>query len=282
MKRRLRWRRALVSDVPAIVEALTRPDSSRVSLAARHMFALATIEAQGPDQIRLLTRGRRLAATVVIPGKLVVPCGDAGLIAAALPPSRRWRLMVGDVDAARALLATSGDDPSLVVHDQRFMMVDPQRVPDERGLANPGLRRAEPADVDRLADLAVQLHVDDQFGPHPGPLGWRGYRQRLETTVRQGLVWCVGPVGQPVCKVERSVSSLRWGVQLAGIVVDPRARHAGLGRAAVAAAVRDAMGESTVPRPVSLHVRANNAPAINAYAAAGFVDGEAWCLAVRP
>ncbi len=118
-------------------------------------------------------------------------------------------------------------------------------------------------------------------GHDPGRVGERGYRQRLEQTVRQGLVSCVGPIGDPVLKLERSVSSRRWGVQLAGIVADPDVRAAGLGRAAVAAAVRGAMTEGPRDRAISLHVRADNAPALAAYAAAGFVDREAWRLVVR-
>ena len=179
-----------------------------------------------------------------------------------------------------ALLAHGGAEPGLVVHHQRFMVVDDDRVPDERDLPDPGLRRAEPDDIPVLAELAVQLHVDDQFGPHPGRAGLRGYRQRLEETVRQGQVWCVGPVGAPVLKLERSVSSVRFGVQLAGIVVNPEERNRGIGRAAVAAAVRSALRD-VGRRPVTLHVRADNLSAQRAYVAAGFVDREEWRLAVR-
>lgn len=247
----------------------------------RHMFALATIEAVGADALRIASDDHRWAAAVVVPGRLLVPCGDAEALVSAGPPLRRWRLMVGDAAAGDAILSKTAPDPTLIVHEQRFLTVDPDRVPDEREVADPGLRRAEPDDLQALARLAVRLHVDDQFGPDPGPVGLRGYRQRLEQTVRQGLVWCVGPVGAPVCKVERSVSSRRWGVQLAGIVVDPEHRGSGLGTAAVATAVRDALREGPRHRAVSLHVRADNHSALRAYATAGFLDREAWRLAVR-
>lgn len=249
--------------------------------AVRHMFALSAIESFGSEAIRLAADDDRWAAAVVFPGRLVVPCGDAEAIAAAGSPARRWRLLVGDVDAGDAILASGASDPGLVVHDQRYLVVDVDRVPDVAALPDPGLRRAEAADLPKLAALAVRLHVDDRFGPDPGRTGERGYRQRLEQTVRQGLVSCVGPVGDPVLKLERSVSSRRWGVQLAGIVVDPSARAEGLGRGAVAAAVRAALTEGPRSRPVSLHVRADNEPALRAYRAAGFVDREAWRLAVR-
>ena len=248
---------------------------------ARHMFALSTIEAMGVEALRIAADDTRWAVAVVFPGRLLIPCGDAERTASAGPPTRRWRLMVGDVAAGDAILQRTGHDPALIVHDQRFLSVDHDRVPDEAELPDPGLRRAEMADLDALARLAVRLHVDDEFGPDPGPGGLRGYRQRLQETVRQGMVWCVGPVGAPVCKLERSVSSHRWGVQLAGIVVDPDQRGTGLGTAAVATAVRDALRDGGSSRTVSLHVRARNVPALRAYARAGFVDREAWRLAVR-
>lgn len=245
------------------------------------MFALSAIESFGAEAVRLAADDERWAAAIVFPGRLVVPCGDAEAIADAGVPTRRWRLLVGDVAAGDALLAGVGDDPQLIVHDQRFLLVEPDLVPSAAELPDPGLRRAEPADLPKLAALAVRLHIDDRFGPDPGRVGERGYRQRLEQTVRQGLVSCVGPIGDPVFKLERSVSSRRWGVQLAGIVADPDVRARGLGRAAVAAAVRAAMVEGPRTRPISLHVRADNRPALTAYAAAGFVDREAWRLAVR-
>jgi uncharacterized protein len=277
---RLRWRRVAPGEIETVAARLASWPAP-VGGAARHMFALSAIESFGADAVRIAADDERWAAAIVFPGRLVVPCGDAEAIAAAGVPTRRWRLLVADVAAGDALLGSVPADPQLVVHDQRFLLVDADRVPGPADLPDPGLRRAEPADLSKLAALAVRLHIDDQFGPDPGRTGERGYRQRLEQTVRQGLVSCVGPIGDPVLKLERSVSSRRWGVQLAGIVADPDVRAKGLGRAAVAAAVRAAITEGPRTRAISLHVRADNAPALVAYHAAGFVDREAWRLAVR-
>jgi uncharacterized protein len=280
MRRRLRWRRVGAGELETVAAKLASWPAPSGG-AARHMFALSAIESYGEESLRIAADDHRWALAVVFPGRLVVPCGDPEAIAAAPPPTRRWRLLVGDLAAGDALLARTGAPADLIVHDQRFMTVDPERVPGPDELPDPGLRRAEPDDLDALAQLAVQLHVDDRFGPHPGPAGFRGYRQRLEGSVKQGLVWCVGARGAPVCKVERSVSSTRWGVQLAGIVVAPEARHEGIGRSAVAAAVRIALQEGGSQRIVSLHVREDNVRAIEAYRVAGFVDREPWRLAVR-
>jgi uncharacterized protein len=277
---RLRWRRVAPGELETVAARLASWPAPAGG-AERHMFALSAIESFGSEAVRLAADDDRWAAAIVFPGRLVVPCGDAEAIVAAGLPTRRWRLLVADVAAGDALLSGLGADPQLVVHDQRFLLVDADRVPDATQLPDPGLRRAEAADLPKLAALAVRLHIDDRFGPDPGRVGERGYRQRLEQTVRQGLVSCVGPIGDPVLKLERSVSSRRWGVQLAGIVADEGVRGQGLGRAAVAAAVRAAIVEGPRSRPISLHVRADNEPALRAYEAAGFVDREAWRLAVR-
>ena len=189
---------------------------------------------------------------------------------------------MGDAGAAEGVLRHERRTPDLRVHVQRFLTVDPGRVPDASQVPDPGLRRAAPDDIDELARLAVQLHVDDGFGPDPGRQGFKGYARRFERTVRDGMVYCLGPVGAPIAKLERSVSSRRYGVQLAGIVVDPAYRGRGLGRGFVTAAVRAALREPGTDRPVSLHVRANNDPALRTYRSAGFVDREEWRLAVRP
>ncbi len=59
--------------------------------------------------------------------------------------------MVGDVAAGDALLAGVGADPQLIVHDQRYLLVDADRVPAPTELPDPGLRRAEAADLPKLA-----------------------------------------------------------------------------------------------------------------------------------
>ena len=280
MRRRLRWRRVRPGERETISSRLAGWDAPAGG-AVRHMFALSTLESFGTDSLRIAADDHRWAVAVVFPGRLLIPCGEPEALDAAGPPTRRWRLLVGDEAAGDAILAHTGHDPSLIVHDQRFLTIDHDRVPDESAVPDPGLRRAVAEDLTGLAQLAVRLHVDDEFGPDPGSVGLRGYRQRLEQTVRQGLVWCVGPVGSPVCKVERSVSSPRWGVQLAGIVVDPDHRGTGVGTAAVATAVRQALRDGPSSRPVSLHVRAQNTPALRIYDRAGFVDRERWRLAVR-
>lgn len=277
---RTRWRTCTPAEVPTVRRRLEQWPCE-VGGAVRHMFALSSLESAGPGPLRIAEQDGAWACAVVYPGRLVVPCGDAEVIERAGAPTRRWRLMVGDAPPADALLGHTGSPAGLRVHVQRFLTLDHGRVPSADDLPDPGLRPAQPDDVGGLAELAVRLHIDDRFGPHPGRAGLRGYARRFEQTVRQELVWCVGPVGDPVCKVERSVSSDRYGIQLAGIVVRPDRRGEGLGRRAVATAVRHALADGPRDRPVTLHVRADNVRALRAYAAVGFVDREEWRLAVR-
>lgn len=247
--------------------------------AVRHMFALATAEHRGASAFRVAEHDGGWACCVVQPGQVLVPCGDAPVVEATGMPTRRFRLIVGDAAAADALLRRWGDDPEMVVHHQRFQVVDPDRVPGEGEIPDPGLRHAEPADVDGLADLAVQLHLDDDYGGHPGRSGRRGYRRRMERSVRRGTIFVVGPVGDPVLKIERSVDSERYGVQLAGIVLRPEERGQGLGLAAITTAVRAALADRG--GPVALHARADNDRANGVYATAGFVPQEDWRLAIK-
>lgn len=281
MIRRPRWRTCTPGELETVTARLAGWDCPAGG-AIRHMFILATLESQGPGVLRLVSDDHRWAAAVVFPGRLVVPAGDPSIIEEAGLPARRWRLMVADAAAVDALAASYVEDPGVNVRPQRLMAVDHARVPTADELPDPGLRRATPEDIPALARLAVRLHIDDEFGPDPGRSGARGYAHRLESTVRQGIVWCVGPERAPIAKIERSVSSARWGVQLAGIVVDDRQRNAGLGAAITAAAVRAALAEGPRDRAISLHVRSDNPAAIRAYEKAGFVDQEEWRLAVRP
>lgn len=277
--RKLRWRRVGAPELYGIVEKLLAWDSPAGG-AARHQFVLSSIESFGPEPLRLVHDSDRFALAVVFPGRLLAPVGHSDLIRRAGAPGRRWRLLVGDRAAGDAVLASTGRT-GLVVLDQRFLSVEAEQVPQESEVADPGLRRAEPADLDQLARLAVQLHIDDGFGPDPGEAGWLGYRQRLQSSVSYGQVYCVGPVGAPVFKIERSVSSQRHGVQLAGIVAEKSVRGQGIGTGAVATAVRSALADVGGDKPVTLHVGVDNLGARKVYGRAGFVDREPWRLAVR-
>lgn len=279
MIRRTRWRTLTSGEVGTAVSRLSAPIDGRDG-RVRHMYVLSVLESSGPSALRVATRGDTWAMAAVFPGRLLVPAGDPGLLRDLGEPTRRWRLVVGDRPACDAVLAgTSLGNAS--VHDQLYMVVDRDAVPTPAEVPEIDARPATREDVPALARLAVQLHVADRYGPDPGRSGLRGYAKRIGESVERGLVWCVGPPGRPIAKLERSVSSRRWGVQLSGIVVDDARRGEGIGRGLVVHAVRDALSSPGQDGPVSLHVRDDNAAALRVYDQAGFRVTEPWRVVVR-
>jgi ribosomal protein S18 acetylase RimI-like enzyme len=276
---RVRWRQVTPGEVQTVTSRLLAPIDDTVGLV-RHMYLLSVLESSGPSALRVATLGSEWALAAVFPGRLLVPAGSRELLAAAGEPTRRWRLVVGDRGACDAMLRDA-DLTAATVHDQLLLLVDRARVPDVAQVPDAGARRAVRDDVPALARLAVQLHVADQYGPDPGRAGLRGYARRIGESVDRGLVWCVGPRGAPIAKLERSVSSRRWGVQLSGIVIDEPYRGMGIGTRLVAQAVRHAIAGRETRSPITLHVRDGNDAALRAYAAAGFVGSEPWRVAVR-
>lgn len=276
---RRRWRRAGSGELPTIEHWLRSWPDPQLG-PQRHMFALACIDSMGADVVRVGTDGDAWAVCIVHPGRTLVPAGHGGLVGRLGVPVRRWRMMIGDVAATAPLLVPEVLGGGTLVHEQRFMVLDASAAPSTQEVPDPGMRPARPQDLDALVELAVRLHLDDQFGDVTSGVA-RGYRSRMQDAIGQGQLRVVGPVGAPVAKLERSVASSTRGVQLAGIVVDPAHRRHGLGTAFVAAATREAMREAR-GRPVSLHVRAANTPAIRAYLTCGFRDREEWRLVIRP
>lgn len=275
-----RWTRPTAGQLPTMQQWLEAHPDPELG-PARHMFVLACLDSLGVEVARIATQGDRWALCIVHPGRTLVPAGDPVLLGQLGAPTRRWRMLIGDVDACLPLLSPGLLPSDAVVHHQRFMLLDRDRLAEADDIVDPGMRLAQAEDTDVLVDLAVRLHVDDEFGDSVSRSMRRSYRGRVEVAIQGRLLRVVGPVGMPIAKLERSVASLRYGVQLAGIVVTPEARSKGLGRALVATAAREALRQ--VPdRPISLHVRAANKAAIRAYEAAGFVDREEWRLVVRP
>jgi ribosomal protein S18 acetylase RimI-like enzyme len=286
-----RWRRPRGDELSALVDVLEGWPAPAGG-AVRHLLPLAAIDSGGPANVRLTGAPgdvrddgtADIGVAVRVARDVLAVAGDGSAIARAVGPTPTWRLLVGDAAAADALLARRVRGHGSRVHDQRYLAADIGAVPDEVAVPDPGVRPAQEADVEALADLAVRLHIEDGFGPDPGPAGRRGYRERLAVSVRSGVIDVIGPVGRPVAKLERSVDHPRYGVQLAGIVVDPAHRGQGLGRGLVAVVTRRVIAArwalGAVAPAITLHTRTANTPALSAYAAAGFRVVEEWRLAV--
>lgn len=210
----------------------------------------------------------------------VMAAGDPEAATAFVGPAERadWRVLLGDAGPCQALLDASSKGFFRRRHsarEQRFMATT-TRV----GAPHlPGLRRAEAAELERLTDFACLLHVADRMGPQISRAGRAAVRARMHDSITAGATWVLERDGLAVAKVDVSLASPRRGAQLAGVYVDEAWRGRGLGSAALAA-VASALLAQGLPC-VTLHVRADNGPAISAYRRAGFADRGPWLLALR-
>lgn len=214
-------------------------------------------------------------------GGLVVPAGVA-MAAEPLAASVRssgWRVLVGDLGIGRTIVDQSASGlfrRRPYSREQRLMIAEhPMDVRDRRVQ----LRRAGSDDIEVLTDFASRLHVEDQMGPPLSRGGRSSVQQRVASSVRRGSSWVALVDGRIVGKVDVAIESRRRGAQLAGVYVDRGARGRGVARDAVAA-LADRLLRSGMDC-VTLHVRADNAPAIRAYQAAGFAQRRRWLLALR-
>jgi ribosomal protein S18 acetylase RimI-like enzyme len=210
----------------------------------------------------------------------LVPAGDpeAGPAFAAAAERAGWRVLVGDAPLSEALLDAYPHGlfrrrPS--GREQRFMVA----VEPPQGDRPLGFRRATYEDVPTLTDFACALHVEDKMGPPLARSTKPAVRARMADSVAHGLTYVVERDRAVVAKFDLSLYSATRGAQIAGVYVAPEYRGQGITSAAVAAIVRE-VRLSTLPG-VTLHVRADNAPAIKAYRRAGLADRGAWTLAIR-
>ena len=274
-------------DVPGIVELLERdfgefePSPGQQWAYANH-YLLDALDRGEYNRFVVWPDGEPAAVLYQGPTGTLVPAGDPEAAAAFTETAEHtgWRILIGDLPIARAILDQSNRSVfrrRVNAREQRFMLATPDSV--APGDPPDGFRFAIPSDVERLTDFACELHVEDQMGPPISRSGRGAVRSRMIESVAQGATWVVEREGEPVAKVDLSLRSHRRGAQLAGVFVDPAWRSKGIGGSCVAALTRVLLGEG-LPL-VSLHVRADNVPAMAAYRRAGFSDQRPWLLALR-
>lgn len=214
----------------------------------------------------------------------LVPAGDPAAATPLAEPAERigWRVMIGDARIGDALIAASPVSifrrRHIRAREQRFMAVEsgdplPPHQPPE------GYRLARPEDLEVLVDFACRLHVEDQMGPPIARAARGGVRVRMQETIERGQTYVVERGGACVGKADLSLTSRTRGAQISGVYVDVAARGQGVATALIRAMVED-LFVGGVPS-ASLHVRADNVPAIAAYARAGMTDRGSWILALR-
>jgi len=210
----------------------------------------------------------------------VIVAGDPGAGAALAGAAERtdWRVLLGDAELCRALLDASSQGFFRRRHsarEQRFMATTAPAAPSRMH----GLRLADAGELDRLTDFACRLHVEDRMGPPISRAGRVAVRARMHDSIAAGATWVVERDGQAVGKVDVPLYSRRRGAQVAGVYVDEAWRGRGLASQAVGALAASLL-EAGLPS-VTLHVRADNTPAMRAYRRGGFTDRGPWLLALR-
>jgi uncharacterized protein len=246
-----------------------------------HQFLLDALDRGELDRFALWPERSVRALVYVGTTGTIVPAGDpeAGPALAAAADASSWRVLIGDAPVAAAVVDATGRGMfrrRASAREQRFMVADGTPAV----VATPvGMRPATLADLDVVTEFACALHVEDRMGP-PIPRASRtGVRSRMRDSIVRGTTWVIERQGRPVGKVDLSLSSRRWGAQIAGVYVDEAHRAGGIAGALVAAVTRTLL-DAGLPA-VTLHVRSDNTPAIRAYRRAGFSDHGAWVLALR-
>ncbi|MGH8885643.1 MAG: GNAT family N-acetyltransferase [Egibacteraceae bacterium] len=279
--RAARLARADVAHVTALLERDFGHRQSR-GWAYEHHYLLDALDRGEHGRFLVWPDDDPVAVLYFGPTATLVPAGDpvaATAFAGAANPTG-WRILIGDLEISQAVLDLATRSlfrRRVSSREQRLMIATAGSVPD--GDTPDGFRLADTSDLDRLTDFACQLHVEDQMGTPILRSGRGGVRSRVAESVAQAATWVVDRGGAPIAKIDLSLRSWRRGVQLAGVFVEPKWRDRGIGGSAVRALTRELL-DAGFPL-VSLHVRADNFPAIAAYRRAGFIDQRPWLLALR-
>lgn len=261
------------------VEELLVGDPTRDGVLA-HQHLLDALDRRDHARLIVWPGDEPRAVVYASPSGTLLVAGDPGggepLATAA--SDRGWRVLLGDAELGRAILAAGGRGMLRRRGRAREQRLMGTRTPTE--LAAPaGLRRARLADEEQATELAARLHVEDQMGPPLSRSSRAGVAGRLRESIRRGDTWVVDDGGEIVAKVDVALRNPRCGAQLAGVYVVSERRGQGLASRAVAAISRHLVAEG-LPG-ITLHVRADNIAGIRAYERAGFEDLAAWVLALR-
>jgi len=139
---------------------------------------------------------------------------------------------------------------------------DPPPIP-----ADPTVRLVRPSELDLLFPAAVAMYQEEVGISPMSSDGGKDYRERVTDLVRARRAYAKFVGGRVVFKAELAVVT-RHTAQVQGVWVAPEWRGHGIGTAAMAAVVRDALRR--VAPTVSLYVNDYNVPARRVYDRCGF------------
>lgn len=214
---------------------------------------------------------RRRLESLCCAGSHVVPvlAHDAAVTAFAELLSgqpRRCSSLVGDADAVHGLWqrleATWGPARAVRAAQPLLATGTPPAQP-----ADPAVRPARLDELELVWPAAVHMYTEEVGVSPLEEDGGRAHRARLTNLVRTGRTYIRVADGHVIFKADLAVIT-RHTVQVQGVWVAPTWRGRGIGTAAMAAVVRDALRR--VAPTVSLYVNDYNEPARRVYARCGF------------
>jgi uncharacterized protein len=208
-------------------------------------------------------RGVLLGGPLVVPW---VPEQDAvERLVEALSRQPAPRMIVGPRDHVVALHNARPSPPRpREVRDPQPYLVLHRGALDARPA--PQLRRAGPADLDRLTLAAADMHREE-MGIDPMAVDPAGWRTRMSTLIQRGWSWVWTDEEQRVLFKAELSGWTPEGVQIQGVYTAPRARGQGIATAAMAAICGAMLAE--VPA-CTLYVNHYNATARRLYERLGF------------
>ena len=237
-------------------------------------FFIARVEQLGVDRSSVWGAwdGGVLRAAVMVSGNVVPAGGDlAGLqaLGALLGGRPRTATSIVGLDTSVAAVWRGVAGRWGAARDERWsqplLIADPEQpavAPD------PLVRAADPKDVDLLYPASVRMFTEEVgVSPLVGS-SEAAYRARLAALVSAGRVFRRIDAGQVVFKAEIAAATAA-ACQVQGVWVAPELRGRGHGARGMAAVAQ--LASQRVSPTVSLYVNDYNAPALAAYARAGFV-----------
>lgn len=244
-------------------------ESHLAAHAARNIFPLDLLE-HASKLARFFVafdEGDRIRATVLLvgEGRLAVPEGAPEAIRRLGDELvQRFDVLriIGAEDAAAALFDCLDLEPLRLdrVHHLMELQVPPPPV-----TAGPAVERAGPADLEEVLPLSAAMHLEE-LGTDPREDDPEGFERNVLSRLRKGRTFVIRAGGTVVWKTDVG-SDCQYGAQLEGVYTRPAWRGRGLAAAGLSTLSRALLERR--PR-VTLHVHAENAAALRAYAKAGF------------
>ena len=175
-----------------------------------------------------------------------------------------WRIILASAPVVAELVRLGGLEP-LVNREQiyyRLTREELQQSTPPAGVSD--VRRAEKKDLESLMDAALHLNESDlRVDRWRVDKGW--LRRNTKTRIREGTTYVLGPVGNPIAKLD--IGSMGpAGAVIEGVYTWRRVRGQGLAGVLISAVAAEVLEDCP---QVCLHVAASNAAARRAYDKSG-------------